>query len=69
MAILSKPKYGHAWMPTPSLGRGGTKDGDHNFWCATCRVIVRKSALINDDVPGVCERVKKDAKQSRRVAA
>jgi hypothetical protein len=69
MAIISKPLANHAWMATPTIGRGGTKDGDHNFFCTSCRAIVKKSALINDDVPGVCERVKKDAKQSRRVAA
>lgn len=55
------PIAGHRWIPTPTIGRGGTKDGNHNLACSRCRERVTKQQLINDEVPPTCERAQRKA--------
>lgn len=55
--ITSGVKGGHDWIPTPTIGRGPhSKDGNHNYQCKGCWVVVSKKELVNDEVPGECER-------------
>lgn len=54
MPTITPPLHNHRWQPTPSIGRGGTKDGNHTFLCRNCPAKVTKAQLINDEVPGPC---------------
>jgi hypothetical protein len=59
------PIAAHSWLPTPSCGSGGTKDGNFNLLCQKCRVKITKADLINDAVPPTCVR----AQRVQRAAA